>query len=452
MPVEKKWHFGIVMAGGTGHLHPFLALAQELAAREHGVTFFAKPKLESRIREAGFDFVPVSRMAAGRPEIPTHPGRLRKEIACLRSNLTRFQGELESFLEQAPNAIGRTRVNVLMVDEIALTGPTIAQLLGLPYFVVSTSVPHYFGWRGFSWISGYRSTASWLSVLEGVFLEQSVSRMSGPIRRTVNAWRRKAGLEPTRGTPQVFPPLAHISQMPECVDVPRESLPANFHYAGPFLYRPGGARVEFPWNRLDGRPMIYASLGTTRNVRPAIFRLIADACHDLDVQLVIALGNRGTPDLLIDLPGHPIVAQYAPQLELLERARLVITHGGSNTVFEVLLEGKPMIAIPLAFDQPAVAARLRRLGIAEVLPVMRLTSRSIRDAIVKVLRDPSYRDAAERVQARLQQTRGTEYAADIMERYLEEFALRRVVKRSADGRESNGCVANESAAESNFAH
>ena len=93
------------------------------------------------------------------------------------------------------------------------------------------------------------------------------------------------------------------------------------------------------------------------------------------------------------------MTRYAPQLELLKLAKIVITHGGPNTVFEALMEGKPMVAIPLAHDQPAVAARLARLGIAEVLPVMRLSAKRIRSAVTKVLNDPSYRDAAVKMQA-----------------------------------------------------
>jgi MGT family glycosyltransferase len=158
--------------------------------------------------------------------------------------------------------------------------------------------------------------------------------------------------------------------------------------------------------------------------------MIAEACSELDVQLVISLGNRFAPEMFDDLPGRPVITKFAPQLELLMVARLAITHGGPNTAFEALAEGKPMVVIPFAYDQPAIAARLKRLHVAEVLPVMRLSALRVRAAVTKVLNDASYRNAAQKVQAVLRSTEGAELAADIIERRLDEYAaglqLRRV--------------------------
>jgi zeaxanthin glucosyltransferase len=104
----------------------------------------------------------------------------------------------------------------------------------------------------------------------------------------------------------------------------------------------------------------------------------------------------------------------------------VITHGGPNTVFESLMEGKPMVAIPLAHDQPAVAARLARLNIAQVLPVMRLSTKRIRTAVTRILHDPRYRRAALKLQTELQSLRGLERAVELIEGALEEQAEPRI--------------------------
>jgi MGT family glycosyltransferase len=143
------------------------------------------------------------------------------------------------------------------------------------------------------------------------------------------------------------------------------------------------------------------------------------------VQLVISLGGRLNLEVFSDLPGHPVIRNVVPQLELLKVAKVVITHGGPNTVLETLLEGKPMIVIPIAHDQPAVAARLARLGLAKVLPVMRLSAKMIRSAVVSVLDDPGYRDAALEMQAKLRSIRGGEQAVTIIEEAMEKYAVRR---------------------------
>ncbi len=53
---------------------------------------------------------------------------------------------------------------------------------------------------------------------------------------------------------------------------------------------------KFPWHRLDGRPLIYASLGTARSIQRTAFSLIAEACSELNLQLIISLGGQGNPE------------------------------------------------------------------------------------------------------------------------------------------------------------
>ena len=54
-----------------------------------------------------------------------------------------------------------------------------------------------------------------------------------------------------------------------------------------------GETIEFPWQKLDGRPLIYASMGTLQNRQKPIFETIAAACAGLDAQLRLSLGSRG---------------------------------------------------------------------------------------------------------------------------------------------------------------
>lgn len=412
---------------GTGHLNSLIMLSQHLKDRGHKVTFFEKPKIEDRVRQAGLDFYPIGTASVPSKEKNANVGNpsLRSRLSMLQFNLKRITQDLEMYLRETTIALRETNVDVLLVNEIALTGPTVAQLARVPYFIISTSVPHNFGWNDLSWFSGYKYSESWFSLVEAAFLENSALRMRGPVRRALDACRRHVGLGPVRQVQTAFPELAHVTQLPECLDLPRSRLAANFHYTGPFANGAARPHVDFPWDRLDGRPILYASLGTTRNVRAFVFRLIAEACRDFDLQLVISLGGRFDPGMFPDLPGNPLVTKYAPQLELLRLAVIAITHGGPNTVFEALMEGKPMVAIPLAHDQPAIAARLAQLGIAEVLPVMRLSAKSIHRAVTKVLDDPSYRRAAFKMQTKLRSLHGLKRAADVIEEALEEYAATR---------------------------
>jgi zeaxanthin glucosyltransferase len=419
---KKKWHFGVLSFTGTGHLNPLIALSQELRDRGHKVTFFEKPKIEARIRQAGLGFIPIGASKSSKRVTPpsTNSGLL-SEISMLRFNLGRVIRDMERYLGDTPAALSQAGVDALLINEIALTGPTVAQLLGLPYFIISTTVPHHWGWKGPRWRTGYRYSASSLSWIQRLFLEVSALRMRGPIRRALEKYRRREGLGDLRQATASFPALAHLTQLPQCLDLPREPVPGNFFYTAPWVSKAARPRTAFPWDRLDGRPIIYASLGTTRNAEAAILRMIAEACDGLDVQLVISLGGRFNPEDFGDLPGRPLVVKFAPQLELLNIARIVISHGGPNTAFEALMAGKPMIVIPMAYDQPAIAARLARLNIAKVLPIMRLSAARIRSAVTTLLSDASYDQAAVAMQTALQSLRGSSEASDIIEDALERY-------------------------------
>jgi zeaxanthin glucosyltransferase len=418
-------HFGVLSYKGAGHLNPLITLSRQLVARGHKVTFFLDAALEPQFRQQGLGFSPTGVIPSEAAERSGVQAKHKPSsgIAVLRYRIRRTVRDMEMFLSEYPSAIVRAGVDALIIDELALAGPTVAEMLRLPYFVISTSVPHNFGWSSPRRIAPPRSL---LARVQSALLEISVVRMRGPVRRRLDAYRRLAGLGPICEIKKMYPELAHITQLPRCLDFARSGLPENFYYTGPFVDETVRAPVEFPWERLDGRRLVYASLGTTLKSDSDTFRRIAEACDGLGLQLVISLGSRRDPEMFLGLPGDPLVVRNAPQLELLKRAELVITHAGPNTALETLMEGKPMIAIPKAFDQPAIAARLERAGVAEVLSVKGLTAQKIRTAVLKVLNDASYRDAARKLQAEIRYDRGLGRAASIIEEATESYAEKRL--------------------------
>jgi MGT family glycosyltransferase len=159
-------------------------------------------------------------------------------------------------------------------------------------------------------------------------------------------------------------------------------------------------------------------MGTVQNRLIGIFQDIASACQGLDAQLVISLGGSATPESLPELPGSPLVVGYAPQLELLQKATLTITHAGMNTTLESLSNGVPMVAIPIANDQPGVASRLAWTGAGEVVPLSRLKVPRLRAAIERVLTEDSYKNNASRLQEAIRRAGGVRRAADIVEQAI----------------------------------
>jgi MGT family glycosyltransferase len=228
-------------------------------------------------------------------------------------------------------------------------------------------------------------------------------------------------------TPQLG--LAHIAQQPAFFDFPRRELPAHFHYSGPWHKAGRDADVPFPWEWLDGRPLVYGSMGTIQNGVEKVYRAMADAVRDLDVQLVIALG-AAERSLDVAVPSNVLVVPYAPQLRLLERAAVTITHAGYNTTIESLTQGVPMVCLPVTNDQPGVARRVEWLGAGEVLPIRRVTAERLRTLLKRVLKEPSYREAALQCRDEIQKIDGLARAVEIIE---QAFRTRQAVLRETTG-------------------
>ena len=412
-------HLGVLCYHGVGHLNPFLALSTELVSRGHEVTFFLPRECEAKIREGGFGFVPV------RIADPVQDHRAADIIsssgssAGIRARLTRIDHEIGVYLREYLACIRASRVDALLVGEIALAGPIAAEILQKPYLMISTSIPLNFGWRA----SQVLADGTPHQEDESVLFESTISSAKGPIRDILDRYRRHVGLGPISDLGSSFPELAHITQWPECLDIPRDGLPERFFYTGPFVPKLGRPSIAFPWCRLTGQPLVYASLGTTQKAEPALYHRIAEACVGLDVQLVITLGGRRKVGEFADLPGHPLVVENAPQIELLELANVVITHAGPNTVLETLRAGKPMLALPIALDQPAVAAHLQRLGLAEVLCARDCSAADVRDALLKLMTSETYLIAVRVLQAQLQSLNGAALAATIIESAIGQIGL-----------------------------
>jgi MGT family glycosyltransferase len=174
--------------------------------------------------------------------------------------------------------------------------------------------------------------------------------------------------------------------------------------------------VDFPWGRLTGEPLVYASMGTILNGRVDVFRtIVAALVKNPGLQLVLSVGDQINPDEVGPVPKNAIILKRAPQLELLKHASVCITHAGLNTVLESLAKGVPQVAIPVTFDQPGVAARIAHHKTGAVTSLDKLTPEHLSGLLNQVLEDPSYRNNARRMQMAISEANGLSAAADLVD-------------------------------------
>lgn len=407
---------GIVSPPVPGHIHPCAALGRELTRRGHHVTYFQVPDLEKKIASEGLEFQAIGAREYPLGSLPASLaalGRLHGQAA-LRFTIRAVARTTDMTCRDLPAAVQATGVEALLVDQMEPAGGAVAEHLGLPFVTVCNALainrdpvapPPFAPWS--------YTPAGWARLRNRVGYAIS-DWMTRSITRTVAGYRAQWRLSPLRTPDDSFSRLAQICQMPREFDFPRLALPPTFHYVGPL--RDAGARaIPFPWDRLDGRPLIYASLGTLQNSREPLFRCFAEACRGLDAQLVISHGGGLTDREAADLPGDPLVVNYAPQHQLLARAALTITHAGLNTVLDSLANGVPIVAIPITYEQPAIARRVEFCGAGRSITLSALTSSRLRAIVSETLRDVQCRAAAGRIAQSIQQAGGVRTAADIVE-------------------------------------
>ncbi len=413
-------HFGILCPATTGHLNPMITLGCELLRRGHQVTVFNFLDAQAKTLESGLEFYPLAEdefPLGAIANILTEIGKL-SGLAALKYTINSTAKTAEAMLKEAPTAIKNAGVDALLVDQVRQEGGTVADILDIPFISICSAlvlnrnpnVPPFYT------SSSYDPT--WKGRLRNQLGYQLLNLTTKPIREITAQYRTKSNLPLYSHPNDAYSKLAQISQQPGEFEFPRTDLPAYFHYTGPYHNTTTRKPVSFPFEQLTGQPLIYASMGTVQNRLLDTFQKIASACEDLDAQLVISLGGGATPESLPKLPGNPIVVGYAPQLELLQKATLTITHAGMNTTLESLTNGVPMVAIPVANDQPGVAARIAYTGVGEMIPLKQVTIPKLRTAVEKVLTQDCYKKRAVALQNAIAKSGGVIKAADIIEQVV----------------------------------
>lgn len=407
-------HLAAVVPEATGHLNPSLALGCELSRRGHRVSVLASPRIQQKVEAAGLGFI-----AAGEAEDADGDavaalerlGRLRGASALVYTGrlICRWSAVL---LRDLPKAIGGAGIDGLIVDQVCPAGAVVAERLGVPYVVACNALAFYHdrespppttAWR---YRRGLGSRVR--NELVRVFVPPVFDLLAGT--RSCGVSPMMLGLESQHG-------LAVVAQQPKFFDFPHLALPEHFHYTGPWHAPSRDDDVPFPWERLDGRPLVYASLGTVQNRLHHLYKAIANAAQGFDAQFVIALG-RTTATLDFEPPENAIVVPYAPQLRLLDRAAVAITHAGLNTALECLSRGVPMICVPITNDQPGVARRVEWVGAGSVLRVGRVTPHRLRAQLTQILKNPDFGEKAQHCREEVAQADGLRRAADVIEQAI----------------------------------
>jgi len=342
-------HIAFLSVPAYGHLNPVLPIAKQLVARGHEVTIYNEASFEPLIRPTGARFV------AYPPVIHLEDFSASLADGDLIAWLHMIGRATAPLVTSTERHLRATPPDVLVFDGVALWGEMLATKLRLPSVSISTT----FTSDSLGDLANPRQiwqyVTSSLRYLFGFGVAFVRMLLTG-----VRSMPWRAPLVPRQGNTTIMLTSRAVHPKTRSIRNPR------FVFVGSSI-EPSTRLEQFDFGRLDGRPLLYVSLGTLHHGNTAFFRRCIEAFHDYPGQVLLSVGRGTDLSLFADAPENFIVAEAFPQLKILERTHIFLTHAGLNSMHESLWSGVPMVAVPQQFEQLRNAHAMQVAGAGLVL-------------------------------------------------------------------------------------
>lgn len=397
----------IVIAGmpAFGHVNPTLPIVRELVRRGEHVIYYDTEEFRAPIEKAGATFraYPARVLTATDIAEATQTGDATKVVS-------KILQATESLLPRLLDELASEKPDAIAFDSNAVWGRMAATILNRPKISLMTTF--LFNTAQLKQVTMRELFYMFWPVLPSI--PKVVSARSRVIRRF-----GKSAFPP--------PPTLPMRGDLNIVFVPRELQPEDpriddtFHFVGPTLDLESHSG-NFPFDELGTEPIIYISLGTLHLGSIDFWKQCFEAFSAMPAQFVLSAGKYTNIDELGPIPKNFTVRQFVPQIEILGRASIFITHGGMNSVLEGLYQGVPLLLIPQQIEQLLTSLNVAANGAGVVLREhvagKRITARQLRAALKNIMAESRFREAARKMQTSLRATGGYRKAADEIQAFV----------------------------------
>jgi len=416
--------------GAYGPTNNCVGIAEVLRARGARAVFVVEESFAGTLEAKGFE---EALMRLGpKPEVEEAPGQFWKDF--IRDTAPEFRKptieQLGTFLAPTWEALvaGSRYVNErlegifdelhpdVIVEDNVVAFPAVPAS-GLPWVRIMSCNPLEMPDPGIPPVfSGYPSTdrAGW-------------EEFRAEHRRThEDLWKGFDEFVTSHGCPPLpdlqfihESPFLNLFLYPEEADYPRSRpLPPTWHRLDSCV-REAGEGFEVPDSLRGEGALVYFSLGSLGSADVRLMNRLLGFLAGTPHRFIVSMGPQASE---VELAGNMWGEEFLPQPAILPLVDLVITHGGNNTVTESLHHGKPLVVVPLFWDQYDNAQRVQELGFGRRLPPYALEADELAAAIDGLLGDAALAAGLRGIATRLAASPGTERAANLIERLARERA------------------------------
>lgn len=169
---------------------------------------------------------------------------------------------------------------------------------------------------------------------------------------------------------------------------------------------------DFPWEKITKDNLVYISLGTTFNRNSRFYEYCFTAFKDLDCQVLISTGQSKSLGLPVEVPDNILLADWVPQLKILERADVFVTQGGSSSVSESINFGCPVVVVPQMAEQHIIGYWVEEIKVGKHLEGGKVRIQQLKNSVETVLNDPIYRQNCVKIGDSFRSSGGVKYGVD----------------------------------------
>lgn len=414
---DSRRYLFVTIEGG-GNVPPVLGAARQLIARGHSVRVLTEPCLRQAVERIGAAFRPFDEhfVRSDRNEDIFRDWEAKSPPAAISRALENvILGPAKVAAAATSRALEQEPIDALIVDWLLPGAALVGEARRIPTAVLihCTNMLPAPGRPAGPFVPARGP----LGRLRDRLLRFAFLHLLGRHGTSFNALRASYGLEPLANPIEQYDRAQRVLvQTSPAFDFVGDPEPENVVYVGPVLDEPdwtAGNTWQSPWPADDTRPLVLLSLSSTFQNQRALLQTAITALGRLAVRGLVTLGPA-MAEQTFEVPDNVVVVPSAPHGQIFPHASAFVTHCGHGSVMRALAAGVPLVALPMGRDQDAAAVRIvvRGLGLRP-----KRTPAAIAEAVRRVLDDPSFRAAAQRMAAELEK----EAAAGLLTVELEQM-------------------------------